>query len=397
MKKIAVLVIVLTFSLNLFSQTYGWKPKPSGVKSGTFYDVKFWNKDTGIVVGNNDTVNYILVTTDGGETWTNKVSAVTSDKVKACEFIDGKTIYVVGKKGACYKTTNLGDSWTKINLGTNADFNDISFPSKTRGYVCSNSGGYIFYDGIGWQAKLVYSMDNFIRVKFPVDTAGILTAQSGRVWRSIDGGKTWDTIKRTTEPVYNSYFITANVGYIVGPKGKVKRTVNGGINWTDTQIYAKNFKNIDFYSAYFVGQNIGFIGGTNGTILRTVDGGSNWTQEWTNPVTETIMKIYFVNPVIGFAVGTNGIILKRQDVSGITETQSSDFLIYPNPANDFIKISSEHHPCSFVIKDITGKEIIKNENAENTEFIEISALSPGVYFLTLSTEGKIITSKFIKQ
>lgn len=397
MKYATILFIGLALSHNVFGQIYGWKTKVSGVKSGSFYDVKFWNKDTGAIIGNNDTVNYILITTNGGESWENKSSPIISEMVRACEFIDGKTLYVVGKKGAFYKTTNLGGSWTKVNLGTNADLNDISFPSKNKGYVCSSAGGYIFYDGIGWQAKSIYSKDVFIQVKFPVDTAGIITASSGRIWKTIDGGKTWDTIKRTVEPVYGSHFITVNVGYIVGPKGKVKRTVNGGISWTDTHIFPKNFKMIDFYCAYFVGQNIGFIGGTNGTILRTSDGGSNWIQESTSSSTETILKIYFVNPVLGFAVGENGLILKRQDISSVEESKTVNISLFPNPAQNYLHIGNEQNFKLLVITDITGKIIFRKDMFKHTEIIDITGLEPGIYFITGINEGQVFTSRFIKE
>jgi len=399
MLKKGLFLVCLLFSMTVYAQRFEWKIKYSVPKSVTFYDIKFLNANLGIAVGNNDTNNYILLTTDGGETWTNKANAATTEMVNGVEFIDENTIYIIGKKGSLYKTTNQGSIWTKINLGTNANLRDISFPSANKGYICSDAGRYLYFDGIGWAAITVYSKDNFINVKFPNTSEGILTSSTGRIWRTENGGTTWDTIKRNLETINGSHFLHGNLGYIVGPKGVVKRTINGGITWSDTLIFPKLYKNIDFFSTFFVGQNFGFVGGNNGTILRTADGGTSWNKEDVQ-TTAKIMKMYFVNNQLGFAVSADGRIMKRYDVTSVPEFSDSKILIYPNPVVNFLYIDlSFQQNSNYIIEifDMSGKIVYKEENYQLLNNIDISYLMEGLYSIIIRTEKENYYSTFIKQ
>ena len=86
------------------------------------------------------------------------------------------------------------------------------------------------------------------------------------------------------------------------------------------------------------------------------------------------------------------------EFSGITDSPktSSNIVVYPNPANDrlFIKTTNENEKVTFSIYDLVGKRIINN--AVYSDFIDISMLDGGVYFIQLN-DGKNSTSvKFIK-
>ena len=71
-------------------------------------------------------------------------------------------------------------------------------------------------------------------------------------------------------------------------------------------------------------------------------------------------------------------------------------LVYPNPANDqlFIDGFPDTKKISFTIFDLLGKVVIRNSVYEN--FIDISILESGVYFIQMNDEENISTVKFIK-
>lgn len=74
----------------------------------------------------------------------------------------------------------------------------------------------------------------------------------------------------------------------------------------------------------------------------------------------------------------------------------SNFAVYPNPANDFIKISNLNQldVKSTVITDINGR-IVKSFSSA-VESITISDLTPGVYFLKISTASGEGVTKIVK-
>lgn len=77
------------------------------------------------------------------------------------------------------------------------------------------------------------------------------------------------------------------------------------------------------------------------------------------------------------------------------DSQNTQFSIYPNPVKDQLTIVKEDN-ISFVIRNLTG-QIVKELYHENqVSVIDLSSLSPGVYFIS-TVEGKVQTRKFIKQ
>ena len=70
--------------------------------------------------------------------------------------------------------------------------------------------------------------------------------------------------------------------------------------------------------------------------------------------------------------------------------------INPNPVGDFLNISMEAHLTakSIVITDTTGKEILKFSGNETSR--SVAQLPKGLYFISIITENRHLTSKFIK-
>jgi len=71
----------------------------------------------------------------------------------------------------------------------------------------------------------------------------------------------------------------------------------------------------------------------------------------------------------------------------------TNFTIYPNPAQEVLKIESQHHIESVKIYSLLGK-LIKNEFNNS---IDISELKMGLYFVQVTIDGKTVTKKFIKE
>ena len=81
-------------------------------------------------------------------------------------------------------------------------------------------------------------------------------------------------------------------------------------------------------------------------------------------------------------------------------TFSKDFVLYPNPATDYINISLSHNNQTnkFEIYDITGKLILSEKLISTLTKIHITGLSKGLYFYRIKNNNKTIdTGKFIKQ
>jgi hypothetical protein len=85
--------------------------------------------------------------------------------------------------------------------------------------------------------------------------------------------------------------------------------------------------------------------------------------------------------------------------AGIRELQSSQILIYPNPATDKITIKILGKPAQSGLSNVNieGQQLITRHITEPKTQINISTMPSGVYFVRLTNERTVEVGKFIKQ
>lgn len=87
-------------------------------------------------------------------------------------------------------------------------------------------------------------------------------------------------------------------------------------------------------------------------------------------------------------------VLYKHNLISVEESNQEEFMISPNPSNDFIKLSfqdNEKHNVKIV--DVLGK-VIFNQDMFSSETIDLSKNNKGVYFVVVSDmEKRNITSK----
>ena len=87
--------------------------------------------------------------------------------------------------------------------------------------------------------------------------------------------------------------------------------------------------------------------------------------------------------------------------TSVAETHSAYIHVLPNPANNFVTISvqnTSYELIDLLLIDGIGRVVLTKElSDQNKNKLNVSSLNAGLYFLQLSSEGKLIgTEKFIK-
>lgn len=74
-------------------------------------------------------------------------------------------------------------------------------------------------------------------------------------------------------------------------------------------------------------------------------------------------------------------------------SEETSIQLYPNPADNFLHLTGIKQECDLVITDISGRtvKLLKNTNSET---IDISDLTTGLYFLRIENQG--LVKKFMK-
>ena len=143
----------------------------------------------------------VLVSTDGGETWTSK----NGPSLQSINFINSTTIWGYTSEGTLYKTTNFGDTWSTLNTGLG--FGETAFfINEYTGWVGGSSGTMFKYSiepsialtspnggevwKSGWQRNITWTSENISNVN---------------LYYSTNGGGDWNTIATNVDASTGSY------------------------------------------------------------------------------------------------------------------------------------------------------------------------------------------------
>jgi photosystem II stability/assembly factor-like uncharacterized protein len=154
----------------------------------------FVNENTGYVGG----ANVFLKTTDGGQTWVNKVGNFISsfEIAEAVYFSDANTGYYCTNTSSAriVKTTNGGDTWSLVHSqeGYNAGWG-MSFTNSMTGYVCTGSGKVLKTTnaGVNWSEQNTPLTENLYEIHFPSADTGYISSWSGKILKTTNGGVTF--------------------------------------------------------------------------------------------------------------------------------------------------------------------------------------------------------------
>ncbi|BDQ02785.1 YCF48-related protein [Ignavibacterium sp.] len=117
-----------------------WINKLSGTVSD-LKSIKFFNNNLGAVAGSNST---FLISTDGGETWLSR-NTNTNTAFNSITFIDANSIWLVGDNGTILFTDDLGNTWTNYGNITNKNLKSIYKKNDNSVFIAGHQGAMLRY------------------------------------------------------------------------------------------------------------------------------------------------------------------------------------------------------------------------------------------------------------
>lgn len=82
-----------------------------------------------------------------------------------------------------------------------------------------------------------------------------------------------------------------------------------------------------------------------------------------------------------------------QNTLSVEDTFANEFIVSPNPASDYVKISSEMDIDLVEIYDVVGKRILSK--TEDVNRLDVSELNSGVYLLKIYSENQTATKRIL--
>ncbi|MFN0151104.1 MAG: YCF48-related protein [bacterium] len=246
---------------------------------------------------------------DAGLTWTEAFTSLGPRPSffgsTAPVFGDALTGYFGYGAGFVIKTTDGGATWAQISSGAGESLNDIDRFANGNFIAVGESGTLLTSTGTSpWLRQPALTLEHLTAVDVVGAQGAVVVDQTGRVYRSADGGATWTA--GATAPVglnaADLHFSTLLDGWVIGSgfaEGALFHTTNGGDSWTPVTDFMGGYASIDFEGPNGWAANVG------GIFYRTTNAGATWTQGQL-PGAFSITDMEFFNANTGFAVGSFG-------------------------------------------------------------------------------------------
>jgi photosystem II stability/assembly factor-like uncharacterized protein len=225
-----------------------WTRRDDGSLPRSLYEVAYAADDPRKICAAGSSGTF-LTSDDGGATWTaRELPGEGSLTVTALERPTGDVVYLAGYTPdgmAALKSDDGGESWDYLNHG---------FPA---GAVCF--GAFFLDEDTGWLCG---------------GTTG--SPSLACISRTDDGGETWELWSATGPLVVNVSFVDADTGFAVGNDYEtVYRTGDGGASWETVHRYdGPDYEYLGDVEALSVTDAVAV--GYGGCVLATDDGGDTW-------------------------------------------------------------------------------------------------------------------------
>jgi len=372
-----------------------WTPQTSGTLED-LNGIDFANQKYGTIVGNN---GIYLQSNDGGSSWTSSVQVPANnleavdyrsrhawgivvgddnifdinggtqdftqgwvlqsnepEKLRDIEAVSETEAWTVGDNGILLKTTDAGNTWIPSNFNGTESLYTIEMVGDNIWVGGNNNNLYKSEDrGLTWVSQLTFTSGYRInKIQFIDALNGYYKMYDTNygydytdIYKTINGGQTWNKISKPSTYISDMYFIDQNTGWACGPN-EISETSDGGISWQTVSLdfEGNNYsdggnisvfnndliwltsgsnlyhaekgkpwygKFIDFNDGYTL-QSLEFTDAQtgwaidvfiSGDIVKTINGGKTWYTQRSGHFESLDM----VNNNVGWIVGKNGEIL----------------------------------------------------------------------------------------
>jgi len=270
--------------------------------------------------------NVLMETSNGGASWKRVARREPANAGESLVAFASRRVGVWDAGGFVW-TADGGGSWRPVTfIGQVAYITSVAFASSHVGWLCSTDDpgdGFLLKTtngGARWHEQLTVSspQGGFTDVSCPSTTCcyvlrrGDSTGINDALWATTNGGNRWSrqTLPRMSGGswINDIAFPHVSTGWVIGAAGRIEKTTNGGRSW-QTQ---RSGASAPLLSISFTNADDGWIVGEEGVILHTRDGGRHWTHQ-NSGTAANLWSVSFADRLHGCAAGDHGVLLCTSD------------------------------------------------------------------------------------
>ena len=387
-----------------------WVRQPSPLQTN-LNSVFFFDASRGYAVGDSGT---LLSTQNSGASW--QISSMPVDvNLNTIYFSDEMNGWIAGANGTLLHSQDGGAHWQTVHTGAAQPLRTICFRNAELGWAGGGdgSGALLLKTGDGgnsWQPESINGLSQINQIYFLNGLEGWIVGSgaSFNAARSVDGGNSWQMFSvGGNETIYSIHFQDTNHGYLTAASGLLYTTTDGGNTWNPVSLTTENdlkaFALPNPHTMLVLGDGIHISG----------DSGQSWTTSLAASA-YSLNDFFFADSVTGWLVGDQGLILKTSS-AGLPLSMEEDkrapivreFELsqnYPNPFNPTTRIKyqvARQTDVQLIVYNILGQKVRTLVNGReqagwHTVSFDASGLASGIYFYRLQMgNGTALTRKMV--
>lgn len=268
-------------------------------------------------------------------------------------FVNDALGFVVGYNGEIYKTTDAGKSWQKQNSGTSLHLFSVFFLNEQTGFAAGHAmncldadcgkGSVLLKTTNGGNTWTKIFLKDYIRIyslHFFDEQNGLAllhrpdvpNSKDEFIARTTDGGNTWTLTDLAVQP-YNNVFYVDDLVFVTGENQKIFKSTDRGLSWKVINTPVPAWHNIR--DIYFYNERIGFLDGVT-HFYKTTNGGLSW--QLMTASFKAMDLFHFYNENEGF------------NIESVFAYQGGDFPTFQGVASS----QTENGGANWIKGDLTG-------------------------------------------
>jgi photosystem II stability/assembly factor-like uncharacterized protein len=247
---------------------------------------------------------YVVWSRDGGRSWS-RLPGVPAVSTRPSLFVRGPSAAWLLCDEVVYRLSPAGLVAQPARLpGARA----LHFPTNSTGWAVGDSGRIwrTRDGGMHWQRQRSRSTANLSAVHFADARSGVAVGAAGAILYTRDGGARWSAASAAARVDLHAVHVDRHRGWAVGDEGTVLMTRSGGARWRAMRAGSSPLRFV-----YADGAGRAWTGGASGLFSGTARG-----EAWTRLAAEDATQVHsleFVGNRLGFAVTSGGAVLKTRN------------------------------------------------------------------------------------
>lgn len=197
---------------------------------------------------------HIIISDDDGTSWSQSDVPVMST-LTSIYFIDELTGWAVGHDAVVLKTQDAGITWVKQLDGFEANNMVLEQAKRVKAQFEANLSKA---NVLGNEDRIELAEEQLENASYALEDAEI------------------DFEDKSTKPLLDVWFKNNKEGYVVGAYGMIFKSIDGGNTWNDWSGHVENPDRFHLNAITHAGGERMMIVGEAGLMLRTQNGGDNW-------------------------------------------------------------------------------------------------------------------------